>query len=389
MHDTILTSSACGYVPNVDGKPKSISCTGLALTAGTQIRERHSLRLVLGTASCMDLRRDAQLSSPRQPRRQGSRSSHGHGSRSTSQVQQPYSSPLPQSQWSEVPLPYRPRDWVDESDRLQPYASQQEHGWRLHPSVSNDRQAQPLASAPLRTRRRPQSQLELPNDNDSSLLRPEMSARADRFRGYQTRRAVSQPNSPPSFQQQFAEAQPPMLGIPRSPTYPPTGRRRMHSTSGVTDAAFDDEAEFRLFVDATAGLGPDTAFRPPQSTSTTSRYRFHDPTASPIASSPSTMQALAHLAQMPQAGRTFESHPRQVLQAAYAGVDLWSEPPTQWQPAVPLSQLDADQEDDDDLPPPDDELPNYAESQAQAQAGQRAESARRAQELQRRWQARS
>ena len=33
----------------------------------------------------------------------------------------------------------------------------------------------------------------------------------------------------------------------------------------------------------------------------------------------------------------------------------------------------------------DDELPDYAESQAQAQAGQRAEAARRAQELQRRW----
>ncbi|KAK5152633.1 hypothetical protein LTS14_008167 [Recurvomyces mirabilis] len=298
-------------------------------------------------------------------------------------------SPLPQSQWSEVPLPYRPRDWVDESDRLQPYNSQQERDWRLRPAVSNDRQAQPGAPTPLKTRRRPQSQLELPNHNDPSLLQPEISARADRFRGYQTRRAVSQPNSPPSFQQQFAEAEPPMLGIPRSPTYPPAGRRRMHSTSGVTDAAFDDEAEFRLFVDATAGLGPHTAFRPSVSTLGISRSRAHDQSASPIASSPSTMLALAHLAQMPQAGRTFESHPRQVLQAVNAGVDLWSEPPTRSQPAMPLSPLDGDEEDDDDLPPPDDELPNYAESQAQAQAGQRAEAARRAQELQRRWQARS
>ena len=101
------------------------------------------------------------------------------------------------------------------------------------------------------------------------------------------------------------------------------------------------------------------------------------------------MQALAHLAQMPQAGRTFESHPRQVRQAANAGVDLWSEPPTRWQPTMPQSSLDDDGDGDDDLPPPDDELPNYAESQAQAQAGQRAEAARRAQELQRRWQARS
>ena len=37
--------------------------------------------------------------------------------------------------------------------------------------------------------------------------------------------------------------------------------------------------------------------------------------------------------------------------------------------------------------PIEDELPDYAASQAQAQAAQRVEATRRAQELQRRWQA--
>jgi hypothetical protein len=43
-------------------------------------------------------------------------------------------------------------------------------------------------------------------------------------------------------------------------------------------------------------------------------------------------------------------------------------------------------EDVPDVSPIEDELPDYAASQAQAQAAQRIEATRRAQELQRRWQ---
>lgn len=104
---------------------------------------------------------------------------------------------------------------------------------------------------------------------------------------------------------------------------------------------------------------------------------------SPLQETPTTMRALQQLAQLPhdslgsgqqdaQIAQT-PSSTRRANEAAMAGVDLWIEPPT---PAF----------DEDDVSPIiDDELPDYASSQQQAQAEQRAEATRRAQELQRRW----
>ncbi|TKA80645.1 hypothetical protein B0A55_01854 [Friedmanniomyces simplex] len=214
-------------------------------------------------------------------------------------------------------------------------------------------------------------------------------------------RSVSQPNSPSYFQQRFQESEPPFLHIPRSPTYPPAGRRRMHSASGVTDAAFADEEEFRLFVDATAGLGPEQAFR---HTSTPSRSRGNStqlntrPSApqqassSPAEQTPTTLRALEHLAAMPQASTQQQRQSRQRLGTSPSGLDLWLQPPSRPISAGGLRSSDYDEDEDDsdegddfEQLPPDDELPDYAQSQAQAQAHQRAEAARRAQELQRRW----
>ncbi|KAK3055485.1 hypothetical protein LTR09_003405 [Extremus antarcticus] len=214
-------------------------------------------------------------------------------------------------------------------------------------------------------------------------------------------RTVSQNSAPgyldPSSHSDFA----PPMNAPRSPTYPPAGRRRMHSATGLGDAAFADEAEYRLFVEATAGLGPEQSFRPfdpvsqfPVSPLSPSPRRTQSERistigpasprdiVSPLSETPTTRFALQHLAQMPHGS----THPSlEPLQTTHSAVDMWLQPPS----AEPLdfideqfAALDLDL-DDDHL---NDELPGYAESQAQAQQHQRAEAARRAQELQMRWQ---
>ncbi|KAK5108744.1 hypothetical protein LTR62_007891 [Meristemomyces frigidus] len=317
-------------------------------------------------------------------------------------AQQPYSTPLPASQWADVPLPYRPKHWTDDSDRCALLGANTEYDRHQPSSIGGARLSGARSTGPPRARRRPDRNLDLscvrplgPDRSafDETLLYPQREGYAPRYDLPSTRRrTVSQPNSPRSFQQQFAEAEPPMLGSPRSPTYPPSGRGRMHSVISVNDAAFHDEEDFRLFVDATAGLGPETAFLqqssaslgiqlPRRSVETGQQWPSTDD-----ASSPSTVQALAHLAQMPRAGWQYHPSTRQRAQAA---TDLWPSLPMRPRSNVPVMPLGDEDEDDDDLLPPNDELPNYAESQAQAQAGQRVEAARRAQELQRRWQARS
>jgi hypothetical protein len=226
----------------------------------------------------------------------------------------------------------------------------------------------------------------------------------------------------------------------------------MHSATGVGEAAFADEKEFRLFVEATVGLGPEQAFRnSPHSPSSPSRRwrstsdelnsRQHrryttEQTLSPSEGtlSPSTaraLQGLSHIPDLyPSAERrgtmtafqevpimpeslerpparrgtlsayqevpqmfepsrqplTHSQSARRPLQTSSSGLDLWlssqgGAPPT----TADLSPIDMEEEDE--LPPGDDELPDYASSQAQVQAAQRVEATRRAQELQRRWQA--
>ncbi|KAK3706115.1 hypothetical protein LTR37_012942 [Vermiconidia calcicola] len=80
-----------------------------------------------------------------------------------------------------------------------------------------------------------------------------------------------------------------------------------------------------------------------------------------------------YLAQMPEGRHGVQ---RERLHTSHSGLDLWLEPPR-------LGDEISDVSPEDEH---DDELPDYAESQAQAQAHQRVEAARRAQELQNRWQ---
>jgi len=172
----------------------------------------------------------------------------------------------------------------------------------------------------------------------------------------------------------------------------------------TNDAAFTDEHEFRLFVEATAGLGPipsmdDHHFASEFARSQPADIRAPrragtDPTiVSPTAETPNTIEALQHLAQMPQSTPP-PQHERPHLQSFGSNFENWLQPPplrprlTQQHsmPQMSANALLDSWQDVPDTTPIDDELPDYAASQAQAQAAQRVEATRRAQELQRRWQ---
>lgn len=206
-------------------------------------------------------------------------------------------------------------------------------------------------------------------------------------------RSVSQPNTPsfyPRTQQQHLEEPAPLNIVPRSPTYPPASRRRVRSATGTGDSNFTDE-EFHLFVQATAGLGPEQSYRNPNSphnpldgeeTRTRSEFvaRSDLNTISPEQGTPTTAWALQQMAQMPygtyvpqQQDGVYTPPIRRRLEPSSSELDLWLQPPS------------ATSDDNYDVSPIEDELPDYASSQAQAQAEQRIEAARRAQELQRRW----
>lgn len=161
----------------------------------------------------------------------------------------------------------------------------------------------------------------------------------------------------------------------------------------VADTTFTDEEEFSLFVQATAGIMPPdigpTMPRNHRQSTMDERGHLQSPESerlvSPMQETPTTMQALQQLAQLPHGSLSSAqrdvrlpqgpTRSRTADQAAMAGVDLWIEPPT---PSY-------DEYDEFDVSPIDDELPDYASSQQMAQASQREEAARRAQELQRRW----
>lgn len=353
----------------------------------------------LRTSTCMDLGRHERNASSRQTRPR-----HGVAS-----LQQPRSSPLHQTEWSEIPIPFRPHDWKDPEEQRQELLSGPSYNWRLRHAVSGTELSSGSTNvpAPLRTRHRPRGLRDLTARAtaarggqvvDYSLLYPQLSPYEPLFSSrsapdeLQSKpRSVSQPSTPNHSQQRFEDVEPHPNRLPRSPTYPPAGRRRMQSHTGVQDAAFADEHEFRLFVEATAGLGPEQAFRslhphPSSRFVECQRSQNHDrsgdctsPTeelVSPLEETPTTLRALQHLAQMPQAS---SEPPRRRLQAAASGLDLWLQPPTA------TSTTDVSPVEPVDDHSMYDELPDYASSQAQAQAGQRVEAARRAQELQRRW----
>lgn len=264
-----------------------------------------------------------------------------------------------------------------------------------------------LAASRPKRRPRPLDQELLHEPMNATLLYPQMSpySQPDDDIGHTTfdyyPRSVSQPVTPRLGETTTAEHD---IYATALPSHGPPMENQLGSAGFSTgDAAFNDEHEFRLFVEATAGLGPiasidDQMFvsnlsgSQPVEIRASHREEPH-PFVSPIAETPNTVQALQHLAQMPQG--THDPQPvRPELQRFGSNFDDWLEsspahPRLSQQHSMPQMSAHApfgSWQDIADSLPIEDELPDYAASQAQAQAAQRVEATRRAQELQRRWQ---
>lgn len=330
--------------------------------------------------------------------------------------QQSSTSPLPQSQWTQAPS--RPRDFGAFVASTNPHARGLDVSpiQRTQSIGSGFRMSAPSpksATSKQRRRPRPLDQERLHQPLDHSLLYPQMSPYAEPQEDLDhlefEPRSVSQPVTPGYPQPGgLSDLQTPFL--PRAPTFPPAGERlRGRSARSANEAAFDDEYEFRLFVEATAGLGPVPSMDQRDVSPVSPQIRHQDEYVgrpnpldtdyiiSPLAATPTTMEALQHLAQMPQSGPESQSQSqtgRQQLQILESEFDGWLQAPSTShrnpprRPSLPHMSVSAPMEDWRSVPdvsPIDDELPDYASSQAQAQAAQRVEATRRAQELQRRW----
>ena len=368
------------------------------------------------TSNCMEYRRSAGELSDRH--RLHSQQSTPILNRSPSPIRRvpvPYSSPLPQTQWAEVPLPYRPRDYPDYPDSddelYESVHNSAAPAWYLRPPQTNEEIQTAQAGSEARRRRQGRGLRNVFTRNqnaaqdqsvDVERLYPQMNPYADRTSTYSTYSAPEilehyhipsmvqvEPPSYPTSPSRHLDLPP--TSIPRSPTYPPATRRRGNSAAGGDDNAFTDEEEFHLFVQATAGLGPDVAFRHSHPMSPTERWRAENDipmlnrsattgdigeVVSPLGETPTAVYGLAQLPQMPE----WHQHSlprRERAESVTPGLNQWLN-----NPAVGLMEFEEISPVDDR----DDELPDYAQSQAEAQAHQRAEAARRAQELQRRWQ---
>lgn len=328
---------------------------------------------------------------------------------------QAYSSPLPQTQWSDEPSPYSGYDFVEPEQlprqRHRSHGTSSERSQQIALSRSGDVQGIEPDTQRRRRNLREFFSREKPlaprPQVDASLLYPELSPYLDtgRLSSYSTYSAPDELERhhvrSTSHTSDLGNLLPPRsdfpqqsISVPRSPTYPPAGRGRMNSATGVGDEAFEDEAQFRLFVEATAGLGPEQVFRHPNDSlsplsplsssprrTQSERILSHQSPArdlvSPLSDTPTTRFALSQLAQMPEASL---QPVREPLAPSHSGLDLWLQPSSLETEDTGISSMEEIEADFDD------ELPDYAESQAQAQRHQRAEAARRAQELQRRWQ---
>lgn len=328
-------------------------------------------------------------------------------------------------QWQEVPVSYRPREWHDYSEEVLP-ARTLTPSQNVPPFRQFQRQlGQPIQ--PLRPWKRPVALASTPSLQqyeahashiNPALLYPQLSP----YDGETTStvlldeprqhlRSVSQPNTP-SFMAIRTHSEEPDEYSLIAPAFPPSRITPPRSLAATTEAPFTDDEEFHLFVQATAGLGPEQHLRDSPTTVPSSDHqgprrdtmqysnnhnnRQHqqqqwDPPSSLVSpihteQTPTTLRALQHLAQMPQqqapTSTTTFTLPRRPtphrvvtdpIHASDGGLDLWMEPPS------------ADHEDAVS-PLEEDELPGYAESQAQAQAVQAEGARRRAQELARRWQ---
>ncbi|KAF2768801.1 hypothetical protein EJ03DRAFT_374981, partial [Teratosphaeria nubilosa] len=420
-----------------------------------------------GRASCMDLRQHDHINANEHTQIRADHHLRFRRQLPTVPRLEAHSTPLPQTQWSEIPLPYRPRDWVEPQYQ---HHSLEFDARRQTAPVASDHDAAGLADipAPLRPRRitRGVSLRHSPGSGGSKVdfarlypavgpyddVRPSPCSVSDDL---QSRiRSVRQPLYP-DYRQIEPRSVPPYFGqvCPRSPTYPPAGQLRTHRAFGAGDAAFEDEEEFRLFVQATVGLSPELSQRPQTTysswsptltqrstsdglSSTECRRQRDEQVFSPTTDtlSPATARALQELSLIPYSARrttarqdtmiAYQQVPtmpemlqpqqphcqqqeyvpqyqeqreqqqlprrRPTLQTMASAPNLWLQLPDAVPESPPrVSPIDVDDYASFAPPSPltddDDELPDYAASQAQALARQRVDAARRAQELHRRW----
>lgn len=317
---------------------------------------------------------------------------------------QPATASIPPTQRTD---PSRPRDFgafiASNSPHISSIQRTQSTGLRYR----RDLLTPGLAASRPKRRPRPLDQELLHEPMNATLLYPQMSpySQPDDDIGHTTfdyyPRSVSQPVTPRLGETMTAEHDPYATTLS---SHGPAAEHDLSSAGFSTgDAAFNDEHEFRLFVEATAGLGPIASIDDQMFVSNLSgsqpvdiraphREETH-PFVSPIAETPNTVQALQHLAQMPQSTHDIQPS-RPELQRFGSNFDDWlqaspAHPRLAQQHSMPQMSAHAplgSWQDIADSLPIEDELPDYAASQAQAQAAQRIEATRRAQELQRRWQ---
>ncbi|CZT17013.1 uncharacterized protein RCC_02845 [Ramularia collo-cygni] len=292
----------------------------------------------------------------------------------------------------------RPNEPLRDSYIVSPLGPDVPYPWRLRaPPVER------TLSTPTVSQRRQHGAYRSGNDPRSSeasaspmQLPPQPQLRPYSIANDLVPHSVSQPNTPscyPYTQQQDLDEPPPSITTGESSTQLGSGRRRPRSATGMGDANFTND-EFHLFVQATAGLGPDLgteqSFRTPNLpyNMPDREESYHGAGYTPrndlsmMILEPDTVTATrAYQAATTPHGRTTEQQefapsrpPMQRLETSSSALDLWLQPPS----AAPL-------DDDYTVSPIEDELPDYATSQAQAQAEQRIEAARRAKELRRRW----
>lgn len=368
----------------------------------TQGPVRPSANLRLATASCMDLNQQSRddffrQSSPHQRSRSSVQQSSPRRSRPVS-----YTSPVSPGFWQDEDLHYQQQNLHPPPEtRAVPeplFSARQRRpvGGIYQRQSASTQQRRPAPLQNLIDRREASSQ---EPGMDRALLYPQRGLYDEKpsfinfvnvpVRPQPAPRTVSQPNTSGLRQQNASRCSGDALSTdPRSPTYPPADHRRVRSTTNVADATFTDDEEFHLFVQATAGLGPDIAYQEPSPQSGSPPPDDDDlsPTErqavsmlgseelfSPIQETPTTRYALRQLAQLPQASvhRQYQQADSQNRShrpnSRAANADFWINTP----------------EEDDAM---DEQLPDYAQSQAEAQYAQRIEATRRAQELQRRWQ---
>ena len=308
-------------------------------------------------------------------------------------------------------LLYRSTGWREPHQALPPSAVPNPlFSWRLRSAVNNGVYLpESEIPSPIRPGRRPNASRN-PNNYpgsvqqrqrlDTTMFYPEMSPYEEQSRSQSAPvrrdhpyRPISRPE-PTSYYHEYYQPYRPVTTAATRPTPQTrsTGARRYNRTP-AGDAIFSNDNEFHLFVQATSGFGPEQPPRASASSTGCVPRRWSDNEAddvrhmsvagdiiSPSLETPTSLLALQHLAQMlgdprlpPQEASGLERARARNRSSSSYTQQVWLNPP--FHP----------QSDSGDSTPSDDGLPDYAHSQAEAAAIQRAEAARRAQELRRRW----